>query len=71
MEASPKRGILVRTGSVFSKVFNQCLLERCKEFIFQLQTLHTKTRNVKLIPYQNCGYTLRFLTIDRDPDAAR
>ena len=35
-EASPKRRISVRTGSVFSNIFNQCLSKHWEEFIFQL-----------------------------------
>ena len=60
-EASPKRRILIRIGSVFSNIFNRCLSKHWEEFIFQLLTWDPRTRNLKLTRHQSYVYTSDFL----------
>ena len=45
----PKKGILIRIGSVFLTVFDQCLLECSDELVFQLQTWKCTVRKKKLL----------------------
>ena len=60
-EASPKRRISVRIGSVFSNIFNRCLSKHWEEFIFHLLTWDPRTRNLKLTRHQSYVYTSDFL----------